>query len=143
MKKIILTAMGLVLLLSACSKQSGQREPVEQSEQTLAVVQVEIELPDAVAVGEETILKAHIRYGDERVSDADEVQFEIWQENRKDQGVWIDAELEEEGVYTVQHMFEEAGVYMVQSHVTAKDMHVMPTSRLEVKEGSAAAGGES
>lgn len=133
MKKVILLVLGLTLLLSACST---------QVEQPLAVVQVNIELPDNVVAGEEAVLKAHISYGEEPVSDADEVQFEIWQEDKKDESVWIDAELEDEGTYRVTKMFAEAGTYLVQSHVTAKDMHVMPTRRLEVMEGSTGAGSE-
>lgn len=121
---LALFSCGILLLFTACST---------QVDDPLAVVQVEIELPELVAVGEEIELKAHITYGKERVSDAEEVQFEVWPEDRKDESVWIDAELLEAGVYGIHHVFEEAGAYRVQSHVTAKDMHVMPIQRLEVE----------
>ncbi|WP_156509930.1 hypothetical protein [Rossellomorea aquimaris] len=41
------------------------------------------------------------------------------------------------GIYTIKKTFKEEGIYYVQTHVTARDMHVMPKKQFVVGEVSA------
>ena len=44
----------------------------------------------------------------------------------------IKATHEKDGVYSIRKTFKEAGIYYVQTHVTARDMHVMPKKQFLV-----------
>ncbi len=99
----------------------------------MEIVEVEMELPENMTEQEEVAVKTLVTQGEEKVEDAKEVQFEIWNvEKGKENSVLLDAEHVGDGVYEVKHSFEDKGVYRVQSHVTARDMHVMPTKQLVV-----------
>lgn len=115
-----------ILLLVGCTS-----APEEKT--TLKVVKVETELPADVQIKEEIVIQTHVTQGDENVEDAKEVQIEIWNvEQGKENSDRIDAEHNGDGVYVVKHFFEKKGIYRIQSHVTARDMHVMPTKQLVV-----------
>lgn len=45
---------------------------------------------------------------------------------------------QEDGVYRFETEFKEDGVYIVQSHVTAKKQHSMPTLKVQVGDADAA-----
>lgn len=45
---------------------------------------------------------------------------------------------QEKGVYRLETTFKEDGVYTVQSHVTAKKQHSMPTLKVQVGDADAA-----
>lgn len=115
-----------ILLLIGCTS-----APEEKT--TLEVVKVETELPADVQIEEEVDIRTHVTQGEENVEDAKEVQIEIWNvEQGKENSELIDAEHNGDGVYVVKHSFEKKGIYRIQSHVTARDMHVMPTKQLVV-----------
>ncbi|MCG1023275.1 FixH family protein [Sutcliffiella horikoshii] len=126
MKKIILIVVPFLLLLVGCTS-------APEEETSLEIVQVEIQFPEKVDEGEEVVVKTLVTQGEEKVEDAQEVQIEIWNvEKGKENSLLLDAEHVGDGVYEVKHSFKENGVYRVQSHVTARDMHVMPTKQLVV-----------
>ncbi|ART75400.1 FixH family protein [Sutcliffiella horikoshii] len=126
MKKLLLVVVPFLLLLVGCTSASEEKTSLE-------VVEVEIKLPENVKEEEEVVVKTLVTQGEEKVEDAKEVQIEIWNvENGKENSVLLDAEHVGDGVYEVKHSFDERGVYRVQSHVTARDMHVMPTKQLVV-----------
>ncbi|WP_417900196.1 FixH family protein [Bacillus haimaensis] len=115
-----------ILLLIGCTS-----APEEKT--TLEVVKVETELPADVQIEEEVDIRTHVTQWDENVEDAKEVQIEIWNvEEGKENSELIDAEHNGDGIYEVKYSFEKKGIYRIQSHVTARDMHVMPTKQLVV-----------
>ncbi|WP_339149247.1 MULTISPECIES: FixH family protein [unclassified Sutcliffiella] len=126
MKKIMLTVVPFLLLLVGCTS-------APEEETSLEIVQVEMQFPEKVDEAEEVVVKTLVTQGEEKVEDAQEVQIEIWNvEKGKENSQLLDAEHVGDGVYEVKHSFEVNGVYRVQSHVTARDMHVMPTKQLVV-----------
>ncbi|NMH71647.1 hypothetical protein HF078_01025 [Bacillus sp. RO2] len=126
MKKLLLVVVPFLLLLVGCTS-------APEEETSMEIVEVEMELPENVKEQEEVAVKTLVTQGDEKVEDAKEVQFEIWNvEKGKENSVLLNAEHVGDGVYEVKHSFEDKGVYRVQSHVTARDMHVMPTKQMVI-----------
>ncbi|WP_404461228.1 FixH family protein [Sutcliffiella horikoshii] len=126
MKKLLLVVVPLLLLLVGCTS-------APEEETSLEIVEVEITLPEKVKEEEKVAVKTLVTQGEEKVEDAKEVQIEIWNvEKGKENSELLNAEHVGDGVYEVKHSFGEKGVYRVQSHVTARDMHVMPTKQLVV-----------
>ncbi|SDN97323.1 FixH family protein [Alkalicoccus daliensis] len=129
MKKIMITAA--LGLLAACGtteeNNNEQSGAVGVDEINLAQLEAEIEAPDTLEPGEEAELRVLVTQGEEIVDDASEVTWEIWQAGAKEESDMLEADLPgEEGWYSVQYDFEEEAVYHVQSHTTARGMHVMP-----------------
>lgn len=126
MKKIMLIVVPFLLLLVGCTS-------TPEEEISLEIVQVEMQFPEKVDEAEEVVVKTLVTQGEEKVEDAQEVQIEIWNmEKGKENSLLLDAEHVGDGVYEVKHSFEDNGLYRLQSHVTARDMHVMPTKQLVV-----------
>ncbi|RFU62605.1 hypothetical protein D0469_20390 [Peribacillus saganii] len=96
------------------------------TEQPPEIVEVDIQLPEKIEPNEETNLKVKVTQGAEAVKDADEVKFEIWDANKEEKSVFLEATHEKEGIYTVKNIFKTDGIYFVQSHVTARGLHTMP-----------------
>lgn len=69
----------------------------------------------------------------EPVDDANDVDIEIRFAD-SDEGAFIKADHQGEGLYSIAHTFKEEGLYEVQSHVTARGMHVMPVESIEVNQ---------
>ncbi|QPC48141.1 FixH family protein [Mangrovibacillus cuniculi] len=124
-KKLLLTCAAMITL-TACQKDTTRE--VQQ------MVDVELEVPSDLAVKEESRLQATISQGGSPVDDADVVDFEIWVANNREESVWLSAEQVEKGKYEVTYEFTEDGVYFIQTHVTARDLHVMPVEEVEVGE---------
>ncbi|MFD2044807.1 FixH family protein [Ornithinibacillus salinisoli] len=101
----------------------------------LATLEVDLQVADTVEVDEKLELKAVVTYGDEAVTDADEVEYEVWEEGQEDNSMKIDAVNNEDGSYTAETSFDKDGLFHVQVHVTAKDLHTMPTQEVTVGEG--------
>ncbi|MCM3619898.1 FixH family protein [Sutcliffiella horikoshii] len=126
MNKLMLIVAPLLLLLVGCTSAPEEKTSLE-------IVEVDIQFPESVDEAEEVAIKTFVTQGEEKVEDAQEVQIEIWNvEEGKENSVLVDAEHVGDGVYEVKHSFEAKGVYRVQSHVTARDLHVMPTKQLVV-----------
>lgn len=125
-KTLVFLGLITIFVLAACNNES--KEPPMP-----VMVDVAIQLPDTIQVNEQVELKALVTQGDEKVNDADDVEFEIWKDgapedsHKKNQG-----ELQGEGIYSVQKTFSEPGTYYVISHVTARDLHVMPKKQFIV-----------
>lgn len=129
-----------IMLLAGCAADSEQpSEEHNQKEQTMdeqpQMLEANILVPKMINPNEEVTLKVEVTQGDEKVEDANEVMFEIWQDD-KEKSEMIEAEHEGNGVYTIKTTFEQDGVYHVQTHVTARDLHVMPTIQVAVGEVS-------
>ncbi|KMJ57447.1 hypothetical protein AB685_15620 [Bacillus sp. LL01] len=127
MKKLMLVFVPLLLLMGCTS--------VPEEKTSLEIVEVKMEFPESVKEDEEVVVKTLVTQGEEFVEDAQEVQIEIWNvEDGKENSELLDAKHTGDGVYEVKHSFGKKGIYRVQSHVTARDMHVMPTKQLVVGE---------
>lgn len=126
MKKYSLLLAGLVLLLlvSACS--------ISDTAESSEPLQVEIStVQDMLQPGRAILIDATVTQGTEKVTDAQEVEFEIWRKDREKHRTvvakhWLD------GTYRIKTMFPEDGIYYVVAHVTAGDMQAMPKKELVV-----------
>lgn len=116
----------LVFIVTACG---------DDSDDELHVLEVDFIVPESVDVNETMELKAVVTYGDDYVTDADEVVFEVWEKNDRDNGEMIDAHNHEDGTYTAEVTFEHDGIFEMYAHTTARDMHTMPKKEVIVGEG--------
>lgn len=124
-----------ITVLAACSDDnSGNNEEIESEE--LKTLEVDFEVPETADAGETVELKATVTYGDEKVKDADEVEFEYWEKGNEDDSTMIEANNNEDGSYTAEVTFENDGVYEMYAHTTARDMHNMPKKSITVGEGA-------
>src|SRR5699024_1143268 len=95
--------IGLIItiaILAACGDNSNDDEELE-------MLEVDFELPETAEVDEDVELKATVTYGDEKVTDADQMEFEYWPEEDRDDSTFIDGENNEDGTYTAEVSFEE------------------------------------
>ncbi|WP_240452204.1 FixH family protein [Virgibacillus sp. YIM 98842] len=123
--------------LAACNgnAETENNGSTEDAEEELAVLEVDLQVNDSIEAGETLDLLAEVTYGDEIVTDADEVEYEIWEKGEKDDSYFLEADNHEDGTYTAETTFDKDGIYHVQVHVTARDMHTMPEQEVTVGEG--------
>ena len=119
MKKSIVLLFTIVLILAGCGKK-------EAEDQLPKMLNVELKvLPTQADVNETVTFQAKVTYGDEVVTDADDVSFEIWRANQK-KTEKVEVKHSEGGQYKYEKKFTQAGRYYVYAHVTARSMHTMP-----------------
>jgi len=135
-KKIsfIVLVVLISVVLASCGNDGGNEEDANDSHNgdDLKNLEVAFNLPETADVGEEVTLEAHVTYGDEKVDDADEVQFEYWKKGDDDNSVKVDADNNGDGTYTKTVTFEEDAIYEIYAHTTARQMHTMPKKSIEV-----------
>lgn len=135
MKKIVtaVLAAAIVMTLGACGsndkKESGITDDVPK------MLEVNLEVPEKAESGEKVLLKATVTQGDEKVDDAEFVKYEIWEAGNKEKSDMHEAKHEKGGVYTFETEFKHDGVYTVQVHVQARNMHNMPKKDITVGKG--------
>ncbi|WP_246197210.1 FixH family protein [Cytobacillus depressus] len=130
MKKWISIISMSLLFLAGCGT-NGQKD--QQAEDVLPeIIEANLDVPEKAEVGEEVLLAVTVTQGEKAVEDANEVKFEIWKEGQKDSSKLVEAKHTEKGKYEATYAFEENGLFNVQSHVTARDMHTMPTKQIQV-----------
>ena len=130
MNKLLLSTFALIaalLLLSACTANNNQK-----NNETPKMVNAEIMIPGRIPLNKESVLSVKLSRGSDTVDDADEVKFEIWKINSKEDSKLIDAKHEKDGIYSIQQTFKEDGLYYIQTHVTARGLHVMPKKQFAV-----------
>jgi hypothetical protein len=118
----------LLLFVSGCTANTAQSD----KNKTPEFVEVEILVPEKISLNQETILKARVSQGKQMVDDADDVKFEIWKANSDNKSEMLNGKYDGNGIYSVKKTFDQDGVYFVQTHVTARGMHVMPKKLLVV-----------
>ena len=126
--------LGLIIglgILSACGKEADDGSSVE----VLPLV-VELTVTEQAEVGEIIEMEALVTYGDEKVDDADKVVYEVWEEGKKDDSVMIDSVNEKDGTYTAETSFDHDGLFHIQVHVDAKNLHTMPVKQVTIGEGA-------
>lgn len=117
MKNKIWTLILLLLVLSACSNNDSEE---------LKMLQVDFQLPETANIDETVELKAIVTYGDEKVTDADQMEFEYWKVKDRDDSTFIDGESNGDGTYTAEISFDQEGDYELYAHTTAEELHTMP-----------------
>ncbi|WP_408010439.1 FixH family protein [Pseudalkalibacillus sp. A8] len=130
--KWLVLLMVLILTVTACSDQEEHSDHAEKKDISVEALKVDLQGPDTLRKDEVGHFEAIVTQGNEKVDDADEVEFEIWKDGSKKESTLMEAQNEGDGVYSVEHTFEEEGEYIIQSHVTARDMHTMPTKKVIV-----------
>ncbi|MBO8155478.1 MAG: FixH family protein [Bacillaceae bacterium] len=131
MKKwLILISFLTLFFITACSGSNNQTDNTMPE-----FIDVQIIMPEEIQTGEPVQIKCLVTQGDEKVNDADEVEFELWKDgDPEDKHKSIEGTLEGEGIYYFEHTFDEPGTYFVISHVTAREYHIMPQQEFEVIE---------
>ncbi|WP_066047908.1 FixH family protein [Robertmurraya korlensis] len=125
MKKGLLVTVFTVLIMSltAC---------VQEEEEAPQFLDVKLSItPEHAEKGETVLFESKVTYGEENVTDADEVAFEIWRSNDENHEK-IEVEHKENGVYSLEKTFDVDGTYYVYAHVTARSMHNMPKKEFVV-----------
>lgn len=140
-KRLILLFTALILVfIAACSSNEDdtQKDDVSTDDAAaeLASLNAELEVPETADSNEEVIFETAVKYDDELVEEADQVQYEVWKNGEKDDGKMIDAITEGDGTYTLEHKFEQDGNYTVQVHVDAHQLHTMPKVKIVIGEDS-------
>ena len=124
MRKLRLILLGLIaalVLLSGCTAQNSEKD-----NEVSQIINADIIIPARIPLNTESELSVKLSQGTDIVEDADDVQFEIWKVDTQEEIELIKAEYEKDGIYSIHVTFEENGLYYVQTHVTARAMHVMP-----------------
>ncbi|WP_223700914.1 FixH family protein [Sutcliffiella deserti] len=121
-----------ILMTTACGNTSNNQES-GTGDGIPTIVEVEILLPESIEPNEEVKIEALVTQGEEKVQDANEVMFEVWQQGQEVDHEMIEATNDGSGIYSFTKTFEEEGIYYIVAHTTARDMHVMP--RIEVTVG--------
>lgn len=130
MRKYFFVLMIMLLgvgFLAACS-QDEEVEPL--------FIEVKLNVsPEKGEVNEPVTFEAKVTYGEENVTDADEVLFEIWRAHDEEHEK-IEIEHAGDGIYRLEKAFDQEGTYYIVSHVTARDMHSMPKVEFVIGEPS-------
>ncbi|SMG25003.1 FixH family protein [Paenibacillus aquistagni] len=104
-----------------------------QEDGEIAMISVELKVPDEIRVHEEATFEAVVTLKDKPIEKAEKVEFEYWKEgdetHQKEEAVSGG-----EGVFQLKHAFDQPGKYTIISHVSAEGMHSMPKKEFEVKE---------
>jgi peptidoglycan hydrolase CwlO-like protein len=131
MKKIVFLAIMalMTVYMSACSTTDSHSEMTKTMPDP---IEVTLKVPSKASVNQEVPLKAIVKQGNKVVKDADEVKYETWKDNTKDKDSMLDAKNENNGAYTAHVKFDQPGVYDVQVHVTAREMHDMPKTKIVI-----------
>ncbi len=123
---MILASLLFLLLLAGCSKETDpQNEEIEFLEVNLVVD------PEQAIVNETIRFTADVSFGKDKVTDADEVKFEIWR-SQSEEHEEIVVQHSKDGRYELEKQFSEEGTYYVYAHVTARGMHNMPKKEFVV-----------
>lgn len=125
MKKSVVLLFAIALILAGCSKE-------ETEDQLPKMLNVELDItPKSAEVNELVTFKAKVTYGDEKVTDADDVSFEIWREDQEESETFETAH-SKDGLYVFEKTFNQEGTYYVYAHVTARSMHTMPREEFSI-----------
>ncbi|MRH41996.1 hypothetical protein GH741_04815 [Aquibacillus halophilus] len=130
MKQVIYSVV-LVFILIGCGQNNNDSSD-GQNDIVPVAISVDLQAPETVEIHEVVTIEAVVTQGEEAVDDADEVVFEIWKEAAKESSETLESKHEGDGVYSLEKTFDEEGVYFVQSHVTAREMHTMPQAEIVV-----------
>ncbi len=131
-KRFIFAAISLLLAtaLTACGQSKEESGVANYDEST--PIEVELVVPEAAGTNEALVFTSIVTQGDDLVDDASEVVYEIWKEGQKENSEMIPADQQEGNQYKLTHTFSDDGLYHVQTHVTARGLHRMPTAEIRI-----------
>ncbi|MBN6889134.1 YtkA-like protein [Cytobacillus horneckiae] len=130
MKKWMFVLFISMLVIAGCGQSNEETE--SNNGEVPAAIEANLDIPETADKDEEVTLSVTVTQGEEAVEDADEVKFEIWKEGQKEDSEVINSTHDADGRYIAAKTFSEDGVYLVQSHVTARSMHTMPQKQIIV-----------
>lgn len=119
------------ILIAGCGNTSQKKDSSNQ-EEIPTMIEAALDVPEKAEIGDEVSLAVTVKQGKDFVDDATEVKFEIWKDGQKNASEMVEANQAEKGNYTNTYKFQENGIYHVQSHVTARDMHTMPEKTIQI-----------
>ena len=132
MKRFLLgITLVLSVILSACGAEEDHNNHSMSDDEVPEMLMVELTVPEKGVTGEKVEFIAKVTQGEEIVEDANEVKFEVLNKSTGEKEM-IDGTLNKDKNYSISYRFEQAGVYDITSHVTARNMHTMPTKTIEV-----------
>ncbi|TWI57223.1 FixH family protein [Halalkalibacter nanhaiisediminis] len=131
-KKWLISTVATCMVLAACGQNEEEQGTAMVDE--LTPIEVELDVPEKAEIGEVVTFSSTVTQGDDLVDDANEVVYEVWLEGQKEESEMIEAKDQEGNIYLLNHTFEEEGLYHVQTHVTARGLHRMPTAQIQVGE---------
>lgn len=141
MRNVLLIMMAGIFILGGCSSKPEQGKSKDPEESAVQVIEADLKVPETIDAGEEASLAVTVSQGNEAVTDADEVKFEVWIEGQEENSEMVEAKHDSEGKYMANHVFTAEGIYYVQSHVTARRQHTMPQASIKVGEVNVEADG--
>ncbi|MBU8878903.1 FixH family protein [Bacillus sp. FJAT-29790] len=123
-----LSLLFMSVFITACTAGSKEEEP--------QFLEVDLTItPEKAEVNDPVVFEAKVIYGDEAVTDAEDVKLEIWRANDENHEK-INVEHAENGIYRLEKSFAEEGTYYIYSHVTARNMHNMPKKEFIIDQPS-------
>lgn len=131
-KLIVLCSIMGLMVLAAC----GKDEVDDGSNVEVLPLLVDLTVTEKAEVGETVKMEALVTFGDEKVEDADKVMYEIWEDGKKDDSLMLESVNEKNGIYSAETTFEHDGVYTIQVHVDAKQLHSMPLKEVIIGHGT-------
>lgn len=126
----------IALLATGCGQNDTETNANEGEEVVMVPISVDLTVPETGKAGVAVQLAAAVTQGDEKVTDANEVEYEIWEDGKKEDSWKVKSDQKTDGVYEAEAEFEHDGVYHVQVHVTARDMHTMPMKEITIGAGA-------
>lgn len=133
--KFLMFAMMLSLaVLSACGNGGDMEAEMnhdQPGEDEVRSLEVDLEVPETAEAGQPVEFSAHVHSNGEDITDADKVMYEV--KSGEESLEKIEAEHDADGVYTIEHTFDEAGTFTVISHVDALHLHTMPQAEITVE----------
>ncbi|MET0785333.1 MAG: FixH family protein [Paenisporosarcina sp.] len=130
---LLVGSLFLSFALSACGAEDKQNhnDHTMSDDEVPEMLMVELTVPEKGKTGEEVEFVAMVTQGEEIVEDADEVKFEVLNKSTGEKEM-IDGTLNKDKNYSISYTFKQAGIFDITSHVTARNMHTMPTKTIEV-----------
>lgn len=122
----------VLVFIAACTPKEQTKN--ETDEMPLPI-SVDLTVTETVEVDGTVEMAAVVTQGEEKVEDANEVVYEVWEEGKKDESVMIESANQKEGLYTAETSFDHDGLFHIQVHVTARGMHTMPIKVVTVGNG--------
>lgn len=119
-------------LLSLCFISVTGCSPSMSTNETPEMVEANILLPGKITLNQPNTLKVQVKQGKKTVDDAEDVEFEIWKSSSKEKSELLKAKHASGGLYEVNKTFKTNGIYFIQTHVTARGLHVMPKKQVVV-----------
>ncbi|MFD2673611.1 FixH family protein [Marinicrinis sediminis] len=118
-----------VALLSACQASDIS---VAQGD----AIEITMYAEEQLAINQPVELAVALTQQQQPVEDAGDVQIELWKKGERDGSRLVQADSLGDGWYGVTTTFESNGIYVMQTHITARGTHLMPKRHLVVGEVS-------